>query len=66
MDVSVYSFIVLIWVVCDLLILGFFVLSMIYFGGEKCVFGYNVMGICKLVLELVMWYFVYDMGLYDV
>jgi enoyl-[acyl-carrier protein] reductase I len=36
---------------------------MSYFGGEKCVPGYNVMGICKAALEATMRYLAYDLGL---
>jgi enoyl-[acyl-carrier protein] reductase I len=35
---------------------------MTYFGGEKCVPGYNVMGICKAALEAAMRYLAYDLG----
>ena len=35
---------------------------MSYFGGEKCVPGYNVMGICKAALEAAMRYLAYDLG----
>ncbi len=38
------------------------VLAMTYFGGEKCVPGYNVMGICKAALEASMRYLAYDLG----
>jgi enoyl-[acyl-carrier protein] reductase I len=35
---------------------------MTYFGGEKCVPGYNVMGICKAALEATVRYLAYDLG----
>ena len=35
---------------------------MTYFGGEKCVPGYNVMGICKAALEATVRYLAYDFG----
>ena len=35
---------------------------MSYFGGEKCVPGYNVMGICKAALEATTRYLAYDLG----
>ena len=35
---------------------------MSYFGGEKCVPGYNVMGICKAALEAATRYLAYDLG----
>ena len=36
--------------------------TMTYFGGEKCVPGYNVMGICKAALEAAVRYLAYDFG----
>lgn len=37
-------------------------LTMTYFGGEKCVPGYNVMGICKAALDATVRYLAYDLG----
>jgi len=36
--------------------------TMTYFGGEKCVPGYNVMGICKAALDSAVQYMAYDLG----
>jgi enoyl-[acyl-carrier protein] reductase I len=36
--------------------------TMTYFGGEKAVPGYNVMGICKAALDAGMRYLAYDLG----
>jgi enoyl-[acyl-carrier protein] reductase I len=36
--------------------------TMTYYGGEKCVPGYNVMGICKAALDASMRYLAYDLG----
>jgi enoyl-[acyl-carrier protein] reductase I len=36
--------------------------TMTYSGGEKCVPGYNVMGICKAALDASMRYLAYDLG----
>jgi enoyl-[acyl-carrier protein] reductase I len=36
--------------------------TMSYFGGEKCIPGYNVMGICKAALEATVRYLAFDMG----
>ncbi|MEX0979174.1 MAG: SDR family oxidoreductase, partial [Pirellulales bacterium] len=33
-----------------------------YFGGEKAVPGYNVMGICKAALDSIVKYLAYDLG----
>lgn len=38
------------------------IVTMTYFGGEKCVPGYNVMGICKAALDASMKYLAYDLG----
>jgi enoyl-[acyl-carrier protein] reductase I len=38
------------------------VLTLTYFGGEKCVPGYNVMGICKAALDAIVKYLAFDMG----
>lgn len=38
------------------------VVTMTYFGGERCVPGYNVMGICKAALDASVRYLAYDMG----
>jgi len=38
------------------------ILTLTYFGGEKTVPGYNVMGICKAALDSVTKYLAYDLG----
>jgi enoyl-[acyl-carrier protein] reductase I len=38
------------------------VATMTYFGGEKAVPGYNVMGICKAALDACVKYLAYDLG----
>jgi enoyl-[acyl-carrier protein] reductase I len=38
------------------------VTTMTYFGGEKAVPGYNVMGICKAALDSIVKYLAYDLG----
>ena len=35
---------------------------MTYFGGEKCVPGYNVMGVCKAALDSIVKYLAFDLG----
>jgi enoyl-[acyl-carrier protein] reductase I len=35
---------------------------MTYFGGEKAVPGYNVMGICKAALDATVRYLAFDLG----
>ncbi len=51
MDVSVYSLISVTNYARPLFNPGASVVAMTYFGGEKCVPGYNVMGICKAALD---------------
>ncbi len=64
MDVSVYTLIAATAAAKDADILnpGGAIATMTYFGGEKCVPGYNVMGICKAALEATVRYLAYDMG----
>lgn len=62
MDISVYSLIAVANAAKDIMAPGGAMLTMTYFGGEKCVPGYNVMGICKAALDASMRYLAYDMG----
>lgn len=66
MDVSVYSLLAVCNAAKDLFNPGAAVAAMTYFGGEKCVPGYNVMGICKAALEASVRYLAYDLGAQDV
>jgi len=38
------------------------VLTLTYFGGEKVVPGYNIMGVCKATLDACVKYMAYDLG----
>ncbi|QDV24959.1 enoyl-ACP reductase FabI [Aureliella helgolandensis] len=62
MDVSVYSLMAVCNAAQDILAPKASIAAMTYFGGEKCVPGYNVMGICKAALEAAMRYLAYDLG----
>ncbi len=62
MDVSVYSLISVCNAARDLFNPGAAVAAMTYYGGEKCVPGYNVMGICKAALDATVRYLAYDLG----
>lgn len=62
MDISVYSLIAVCNAAKDAFAPQAAVLCMTYFGGEKCVPGYNVMGICKAALEAATRYLAYDLG----
>ncbi len=62
MDVSVYSLIACTAAAKPIMNPGGSVATMTYFGGEKCVPGYNVMGICKAALDATVRYLAFDMG----
>lgn len=62
MDVSVFSLIACTNAAKDMMNPGGSIATMSYYGGEKCVPGYNVMGICKAALEATMRYLAFDMG----
>ncbi len=62
MDISVYSLIATCNAAKAIMNDGASVACMSYFGGEKCVPGYNVMGICKAALEASMRYLAFDLG----
>lgn len=66
MDVSVYTLIAVAAAAKELFNPGAAVTTMTYFGGEKCVPGYNVMGICKAALDATVRYLAYDLGPQDV
>ncbi len=38
------------------------IVTLTYFGGEKAVPGYNVMGICKAALDCIVKYLAFDLG----
>ena len=38
------------------------ILTLTYFGGEKVVPGYNIMGVCKATLDACVKYMAYDLG----
>jgi enoyl-[acyl-carrier protein] reductase I len=62
MDVSVYSLIAVTNGARKYFSERSAVLTMSYFGGQKCVPGYNVMGICKAALESAVRYLAFDLG----
>ena len=62
MDVSVYTLIACANAAKPLMKPGASIVTMTYFGGEKCVPGYNVMGICKAALDATVRYLAYDLG----
>ena len=63
MEISVYSFIAVANAARPILNDRGSILTMTYFGGEKAVPGYNVMGICKAALDCTVKYLAFDLGL---
>lgn len=62
MEISAYSLIAVSNAARPILADGAAIATMTYFGGEKAVPGYNVMGICKAALDASMKYLAYDLG----
>lgn len=62
MDISAYSLLAVAREARGIMNEGGAILTMTYFGGEKCVPGYNVMGICKAALDAIVKYLAYDLG----
>lgn len=62
MDVSVYSWIATAREAAKLMPDGGSMVTMSYFGGERVVGGYNMMGVCKAALESATKYMAYDLG----
>ncbi|MEX0938684.1 MAG: enoyl-ACP reductase [Pirellulales bacterium] len=62
MEISAYSLLSVACAARDVLADGAAILTMTYFGGEKAVPGYNVMGICKAALDASVRYLAYELG----
>ena len=62
MDISAYSLIAVANAARKHMAEKASIVTMTYFGGEKCVPGYNVMGICKAALDASVRYLAYDLG----
>jgi enoyl-[acyl-carrier protein] reductase I len=62
MEISAYSLIALAGAAKHVLNDGASILTLTYFGGEKAVPGYNVMGVCKAALDSIVKYLAYDLG----
>src|SRR4029453_9595178 len=61
-DVSAYSLVALAREAAPLMIRGGSIISMTYYGAEKVVPHYNVMGVAKASLEASTRYLAYDLG----
>lgn len=62
MEISAYSLIALARATRPLLSPGASIVTLTYFGGEKCVPGYNIMGVCKAALDSIVKYLAFDLG----
>lgn len=62
MEISCYSLIAVANAAKSIMSERSSIACMTYFGGEKIVPGYNVMGICKAALEATMRYVAHDLG----
>jgi enoyl-[acyl-carrier protein] reductase I len=62
MEISAYSLLAVANAAKELLAPRAAILTMTYYGGERVVPGYNVMGICKAALDAAMKYLAYDLG----
>jgi len=66
MEISAYSLIALAHAGQDILRNGASILTLTYYGGEKTVPGYNVMGVCKAALDSIVGYLAFDLGARDI
>ena len=62
MEISAYSLIALANAAREFSAENASILTLTYYGGERPVPGYNVMGICKAALDSVVKYLAYDLG----
>jgi enoyl-[acyl-carrier protein] reductase I len=62
MDISAYSLVVVSRAAAPLMTEGGSIVTISYFGGEKVMPGYNVMGVCKAALEHSVRYLAWDLG----
>lgn len=62
METSAYSLIAVVQAAKDILAEGSSVITMTYFGGERPVPGYNLMGVCKSALDSIVKYLAYELG----
>lgn len=62
MEISAYSLLALCNAAQGVLNDNASILTLTYFGGEKAVPGYNVMGVCKAALDSIVKYLAFDLG----
>lgn len=62
MEISVYSLAAVARAAAGAMSEGGSILTLTYYGGEKVVSGYNMMGVCKAALDASVRYLAYDLG----
>jgi enoyl-[acyl-carrier protein] reductase I len=62
MDISVYSLAIVARHAARVMPAGGAIVTLTYFGGERVVPGYNMMGVCKAALDAAVKYLAYDLG----
>ncbi len=62
MDISVYSLAIVARHAAMVMPEGGAIETLTYYGGEKVVSGYNMMGVCKAALDAAVKYLAYDLG----
>ncbi|MGL5094180.1 MAG: enoyl-ACP reductase FabI, partial [Planctomycetia bacterium] len=62
MDISAYSLVACTRAAIELMPDGGSVVTLTYFGGEKVMPGYNLMGVCKAALDHTVRYLAHDLG----
>ena len=62
MEISAYSLIAVAQAARELFNAEASLLTLTYYGGERAVPGYNVMGVCKAALDSIVKYLAYDLG----
>jgi enoyl-[acyl-carrier protein] reductase I len=62
MDISVYSLAIVARHAAGVMTEQGAILTLTYFGGERVVPGYNLMGVCKAALDAAVKYLAYDLG----
>jgi enoyl-[acyl-carrier protein] reductase I len=62
MDISVYSLAIVARHAAECMPNGGAIATLTYFGGERVVAGYNLMGVCKAALDASVRYLAYDLG----
>ena len=61
-EISAYSLIAVARAAREIMSERSSIATMTYFGGEKAVPGYNVMGVCKATLDSIVKYLAYELG----